>query len=112
VDGFIFSVEKGLDMNEPMDNFQRNYRPPSAKKLTRNAELIAGLAEDVGDFMMHNYSSNAHPSVDALMLAERVLRLAESLCLAGSPKPGQVEGLRGELEALAWRLNHPEAGAS
>jgi hypothetical protein len=58
---------------------------------------------------MHNYSNHAHASVDALALVWSVLLLAENLCLAGAPESGQLNGLRVQLEALAWRLGDEAA---
>ena len=94
--------------DEPRDFF-RNFKPPSAEQVGLNAQEIGRLGNEVEHISMHNYSNNAHASVDALALVWGVLLLAENLCLAGAPEPGQLNGLRVQLEALAWRLGDEAA---
>jgi hypothetical protein len=96
-------------MDDDLRDFFRKFKPPSAEQLAANAREIGRLGKEVERISMHNYSNNAHASVDALGLAWSVLLLAENLCLAGAPEPGQLNGLRISLEALAWRLGDEDA---
>jgi hypothetical protein len=106
---FLFSIEEKANMDDELRDFFRNFKPPSAEQLALNAQEIGRLGKEVERISMHNYSNNAHASVDALALVWGVLLLAENLCLAGAPEPGQLNGLRVQLEALAWRLGDEAA---
>lgn len=92
------------DDEDPLDCFYRFFKTPSQAQLLANAEEIGKVGKEIERITMYHYSNNAHPSVDALMLAWEALLLAEMTCLAGRPMPGQLRGLRGSLEQLEWRL--------
>lgn len=73
---------------------------PNAAQLAATAEAIGRAGRQVEQISLHNYSNDAHPSWHALALAWRSLLLAEALCLAGGPMPGQMESVRVEMQNL------------